>query len=102
VTVAPPALEGVNDTGQDATPAVPVAASAHGEVANDPVTPVTVNETEPVGVPAPPPPVTVAVHDDAIPTVVADGAQAALVDVALTATVNVDDPLLAASTVLPA
>jgi hypothetical protein len=92
----------VNDTEHDATPAVPVAASVHGEVANDPVTPVTANETEPVGVPAPALPVTVAVHDAATPTVVDDGAHATLVVVVFTATVTAFDAVLAASAALPA
>jgi hypothetical protein len=102
VTFALPALDGVNDTEHDATPAVPVAASVHGDVTNDPVTPVMANETEPVGVPAPAPPVTLPVHDDATPTVVDDGAHTTPVDVVFTATVNVVDALLAASTALPA
>jgi hypothetical protein len=102
VTVALPAADGVNDTAHDATPAVPVATSVHGDVTNDPVTPVTANETEPVGVPAPALPVTFAVQDDATPTVVDAGAHTTPVDVAFTATVNVFDALLAASTALPA
>jgi hypothetical protein len=89
VTVALPALDGVNDTEHDATPAVPVAARVHGEVTNDPATPVTAKETEPVGVPAPTPLVTVAAHDDATPTVVDAGEQATTVEDCAT-TVNTD------------
>jgi hypothetical protein len=90
----------VNDTEHDATPAVPVAASVHGDVTNDPVTPVTANETEPVGVPAPALPVTVAVHDAATPTVV--DAHTTPVVVAFTATATAFDAVLAASAALPA
>jgi hypothetical protein len=97
VTVYEPAADGVNETPQDATPVVPVAASAQlPELPKDPVAGELVKLTVPVGVVAPLArvSVTVAVHVVALPLVIDAGEHDTAVAVESVAAIDEDTPLL--------
>ena len=104
MTVYEPAADGVNETPQDATPVVPVAASAQlPELPKDPVAGELVKLTVPVGVVAPlvRVSVTVAVHVVSLPLLNDAGAHTTPVDVESSALIGEDAPALLACESFP-